>query len=150
MIKTLKYAIVGDVKEPNRAHKQDAGADLFVPNDFKPITLKLGDSVLIPSGLKFEIPDNYMLKIFNKSGVASKKGLIVGAEVCDSGYFGVLHINLHKVSGDPVTINPGDKIAQAILVPIETPDLIKVDESELYNGIKTERSTGGFGSTGEK
>ena len=62
MIKTLKYAIVGDVKEPNRAHKQDAGADLFVPNDFKPITLKLGDSVLIPSGLKFEIPDNYMLR----------------------------------------------------------------------------------------
>ena len=149
-IKELKFARVADVKVPNRAHKQDAGLDLFVPNDFKPVILKLGDSILIPSGIKFEIPDNYMLKIFNKSGVASKKGLIVGAEVCDSRYSGVVHVNLHKVSGEPVTINPGDKIAQAILIPIETPDVVEVSESELYGGITTERAAGGFGSTGDK
>lgn len=150
MLNTIKFAKVTDVKSPNRAHKQDAGADLFIPNNFKPMTLRVGDSVLIPSGIKIEIPDNYMVKIFNKSGVASKKGLIVGAEVCDAGYSGVVHINLHKVSGDPVVINPGDKIAQAIIIPIETPDFVEVKEEELYSGTKTERSSGGFGSTGEK
>lgn len=150
MLKNIKFAKVGDVKNPNRAHKQDAGMDLFVPNDFAPITLKIGESVLIPSGIKMEVPDNYMVKIFNKSGVASKKGLIVGAEVVDAGYAGIIHINLHKVSGDPVTINPGDKIAQAIVIPIETPDLVEVQENELYGGKETERAAGGFGSTGDK
>ena len=65
MLKTIKFAKVGNVKNPNRAHKQDAGMDLFVPNDFTPITLKIGESVLIPSGIKMEVPDNYMVKIFN-------------------------------------------------------------------------------------
>lgn len=150
MLKTFKYAKTEDVKSPNRAHKQDAGIDLFAPNNITPITLKLGESTLINSGIKMEIPDNYMIKIFNKSGVASKKGLVVGAEICDSGYKGNIYINLHKVSGEPVTINPGDKIAQAVVIPIEIPDFIEVKEDELYNGQKTDRSEGGFGSSGDK
>lgn len=147
---TLKYAKIRDVKNPIRAHATDAGFDIFVPNDVGPFLLRKGDSVLIPSGLKLEVPNGYMLQACNKSGVASKKGLIFGAHIIDAGYAGEYIINLHKITGEPVTVNPGDKIIQLVLTPIENCDLQEVKENELYGGAKTERNEGGFGSTGNK
>lgn len=150
MIKNLKFALVRDTKLPNRAHSTDAGIDIYVPNDEPKHILNKGESILINTGVKFEVPKGYMLTAFNKSGVASKKGLLVGACVIDSMYNGIYYVNLHKVTGEQITINPGDKIIQLILVPISNCGLEQVKEDELYGGKKTERSDGGFGSTDKK
>ena len=172
---TLKYCKVRDVKSPTRAHLGDAGIDFFVPNDVKiselaekmSITnchisyqpdlfgnvatyyLKPNESVLIPSGIKVKVPDGYMLKFTNKSGIAAKKHLLVGSSVVDFGYQGECNINLHNVGQETIAINAGDKIVQGILIPIglHQPEEVK-DETELYNNEVSERSTGGFGSSG--
>ena len=115
------------------------------------MTLDPHQSVLIPSGIKVKVPDGYMLQFNNKSGIASKKGLIVGASVVDVGYEGECHLDLHNVSGRSQTISAGDKIAQGILVPVSfaMPEEISTVE-ELYAGSTSERGEGGFGSSGTK
>lgn len=150
MIKELRYVKVRDTKDPNRAHDTDAGIDVYSPNDEPVHVLNNGQSVLIDSGIKFEVPKGYMLTAFNKSGISSKRGLVVGACVVDTFYSGTVHVNLHKVSGETTYIKPGDKIVQFILIPIECCKLKEIKEEELYNGIKTERGEGGFGSTDKK
>lgn len=79
----MKFSKVREVKSPCRAHDTDAGIDFFIPEDFVSTKMKVGDSVLIPSGIKVNVPKGYMLTAFNKSGVATKKGLSVGACVVD-------------------------------------------------------------------
>lgn len=145
----LKFSKIRKTKTPIRAHATDAGFDVFVPEDWQPIIMRKGDSILIPSGIKFEVPEGFMLQVCNKSGVASKKGLVYGAHIIDTGYAGEFIINLHKISGEPVAINPNDKIVQLILVPINCCELEETSEQELYCGKKTDRGEGGFGSTGK-
>lgn len=149
----IKFSQVGDVKHPARANTgADAGMDFFVPNDFKEIELQPGESALIPSGIKVEVPQNYMLVFLNKSGVAVKKSLLIGAQVIDHGYAGQVHINVHNVGKNPQKICPGDKIVQAVLIPIVPVELIETSEDNLYQDIHLagSRGTGGFGSTGTK
>lgn len=171
---TLKFTKVRNVKSPCRAHPTDAGIDFFIPEDLtketidekteltrssvmlnidngfvKSMILEPKQSVLIPSGIKVKVPDGYMLQFNNKSGVASKKGLIVGASVVDVGYEGECHIDVHNVSSRSQVINAGDKIVQAILIPVSfaMPEEVASVE-ELYAGSKSERGEGGFGSSG--
>ena len=174
---TLKYCKTRLVKSPARAHSTDAGIDFFVPEDlttdimaekFKTIglevetevdddgkikcfKLKPNESVLIPSGIKMKVPEGYMLQYNNKSGIASKRGLVVGASIVDSGYMGECHINLHNISKYTQLIYAGDKIVQGILVPVggHLPEEMK-DEHELYGDAETSRGAGGFGSSGTK
>lgn len=147
----LKFAKVRDVVSPKRANRgSDAGVDLFVPNDFQLITLYTGQSVTIPSGIKFEVPAGYVMILFNKSGVASKKSLIVGACVIDHGYSGEVHINMINVGETQRQIAPGDKIVQAVLLPIITPEFLETSVENLYADIHNAsiRGEGGLGSTG--
>lgn len=115
----MKYTKVADVKNPTGRRGDDAGIDLYVPNDWnegKPYKLYLGEQVNIPSGIKFDIPEGYELQIENKSGVATKKGVTRGATVCDHSYRGVVHVNLHKgVIGkeDFIDDMDGNPISQA-------------------------------------
>lgn len=102
---------------------------------------------MIPSGIKVDVPDGYVLNFENKSGIASKKHLLFGSKVIDAGYEGVVHVNLHNVGTRAATIDAGEKIAQALMYKIEVPVVEVVDERVLYNGIKSERGEGGFGST---
>ena len=145
----MKITKVRDVKTPLRANNTDAGIDFFVPNDSKPFPLNPGDSCLIPSGVKVNVPEGFALVAFNKSGVAVKKQLHVGACVVDCGYQGEVHINLTNVGRDSQAIQPGDKIVQFVLLPVGDPKIQLVDESNLYSG-ESSRGSGGFGSTGEK
>ena len=146
----LVYNKVKDVKDPIRAHSTDAGIDLFVPNDFTPMTLKIGDSALIQSGVRFKLPPNTAGIFFNKSSIA-KKGLIVGAQLVDEQYTGQVHIHLVKVTGEPVTINPGDKIAQMVIVPVLYNKLVQCDDKQYDDIVRnSERKDKGFGSTGSK
>lgn len=146
----MKILKVRDVKTPERGTPGSAGIDLFVPNDFKEISLKSGESVLIPSGIKANIPEGYALIAMNKSGVAVKRNLIVGACVIDEDYQGEMHIDLKYIGNETATISPGDKINQLLCVPINYVDIEEVSsEEELFDSV-TERGAGGFGSTGTK
>ena len=145
----MKFLKIRDVKDPSRGTSKSAGIDLFVPNDFEYRTLSPGQSVLIPAGLKANVPENYAFIAFNKSGVATKKHLAVGACVIDEDYQGEIHIHLVNVGNEYVTIKPGTKIAQFILVPVSYQGVEVVPEAELFPEA-TERGEGGFGlGTGE-
>lgn len=78
----LKYALTRNVRAPTRGHPTDAGLDFYMPYDSK-LTVLPRSNVLIPSGVKVEIPFGYMGLFLNKSGVASKKNLLIGAQVID-------------------------------------------------------------------
>lgn len=144
---TLKYAKVRKVKSPERGTPGSAGIDLFVPEDFSRTTISPGEDVLIPSGLHFNVLRGTALVAKNKSGVATKKRLIKGAELIDEDYQGEVHIHVVNVGDNEVTISPGDKIIQLCIVPIL---YLSVEEETLDNLYPetTERGTGGFGSTG--
>jgi dUTP pyrophosphatase len=151
------YKIRSNAKLPVRAHRTDAGMDLFYcPNgDRGPCMAEDGEywiparvSGLISTGLKTEIPEGYMLEIKNKSGIASKRQLVVGACVVDPGYDGEIYVNLHNIGADTQKIKPGDKIAQAVLVPVVHCGIEEAAEDDLNTG--TTRGEGGFGSTGDR
>ena len=86
---------------------------------------------------------------FNKSGVALNKGLMVGASVVDSDYQGEIHLHLVNTSAKNVTIEPGEKLTQFLLVPVDHSMVEVVDPKDLFDS-GTSRGTGGFGSTGTK
>jgi len=147
----MKILKVKDVKTPERGTKGSAGIDMFIPNDFKPLTIQPGESTFIPSGIKANIPSGYALVAMNKSGIAAKRSMIVGACLIDEDYQGEMHIDLKNVGDTPQTLNPGDKIIQVVCLPINYVTVQEVhSEHELFGDKKTERGTGGFGSTGIK
>ena len=83
---------------PTRGNPSDAGLDVyFSPKTHEPVTIEPGQSVILPTGLKFGVPHGYMLEVKNRSSVASKRSLIVGACVVDSGYDGEVFVNLHNI-----------------------------------------------------
>ena len=145
----MKKSKVRKVKTPIRANNTDAGIDFFVPEDNKPIFIEPGESCLIPSGVKVNVPEGYALMAFNKSGVAVKKELHVGACVVDCGYQGEVHINLTNVGKIQQYLNPGDKVVQFVLLKLGNPVIELVKENNLYES-KSSRGDGGFGSSGTK
>lgn len=148
----MKFTKTRDVTAPKRANPGDAGIDFFIPNDFPETILQHGEKVVIPAGIKVEVPIGYALIFHNKSGVAVKKNLYVGADTIDHGYNGEVHINLINNGSAAQAIGPGDKIIQGILIPVSLVELIEVDEAQLYANIHVagSRGAGGFGSTGTK
>lgn len=136
-------------KLPMRAHVTDAGMDFFFsPEVIKPVVISPGESYLLQTGMKVEVPDNMMLQIMNKSGIASKKSLVVGACVVDSGYDGEIFVNLHNVGEYSQMIEPGHKIAQGVFVNITRPTLVESEDENIY-GFETSRGAGALGSTGD-
>jgi len=163
----MKMTIVRDVIPPNRAHKgEDAGLDFYTPRfkesflsdmkeknpgltyneSNKTFVIEPGGRILIPSGVKVIVPDNHALVAFNKSGIASKLGLVIGACVVDVGYRGEIHINLINTSNDPVIISEDMKVVQFILMPVNLiePEFI---HNEYYDNYISHRGDGAFGST---
>ena len=148
-MKLKVFKIRENAKLPVRAHTTDAGADIFYCPEFeKPITIYENESELISTGLKVGVPEGYMLEIKNKSGVAFKRSLVVGACVVDSGYNGEVFVNLHNIGSIRQTIMPGEKVAQAVLVPVVNAEFEEVQDDDVY-GSTTERGTGALGSTGD-
>ena len=140
-----------NVTLPKRANPSDAGLDIhYSPKEDSVVRVFPGQSVVLETGLKFGVPHGYMLEVKNRSSVASKRSLLVGACVIDSGYNGEVKINLHNVGEEPQVLNPGDKIAQLVMVPVVHFRVAKTDDV-LYDDPITisDRGTGGFGSTGK-
>ena len=145
----LSFIKTKDVKSPVRGQPSDAGIDFFIPEDFETIELKPGEDILIDSGIKVIVPRDYALIFKEKSGVAVKKKLTLGASVIDSDYRGVVHFHLFNNGTVPQTISAGEKIVQGIVFPISLCEPKEITE-ENYNLNCTERGEGGFGSTGNR
>lgn len=145
----MKICKIRKVKTPVRGTPLSAGLDFFVPDDF-PGTHYLvpGDAINVPSGIKVKVPHGYALVFMNKSGVAVKKGLQVGACVVDEDYQGEVHLHVRNTTPEVQSIQPGEKLVQALLIPVSYEGIEEVlDPLELYEE-KTQRGEGGFGSTG--
>ena len=109
------------------------------------------ESVVLETGLKFGVPHGYMLEVKNRSSMAAKKQLVVGACVIDPGYNGELMVNLHNIGNQVRVLKPGDKIAQVVMIPVIHFRARKLMTDTLYsnNICISDRGAGGFGSTGE-
>lgn len=147
----MKISKLRKVKTPTRGTKGSAGIDFYVPDNY-PADISLinpGHAVFVPSGISAKVPEGYALIAFNKSGVALKKGLTVGACVVDSDYQGEIHLHLVNTSAKPVHIEAGEKLVQFLLVPVDHCDIEVVDRDILFQS-ESQRGAGGFGSTGVK
>ena len=109
-----------------------------------------GESKLFSTGLKFGVPHGYMLEVKNRSGNASKRSLLVGACVIDSGYDGEVFVNLHNVGNTTQFIERGMKIAQIVMVPVIHFRALETSTDNLYGWYPitmSDRGTGALGST---
>jgi dUTP pyrophosphatase len=145
-LKALEYmAINEDAVEPKYAYPSDSGFDLHSTEE---IWIAPFGRALVPTGLKFNIPDGTEIQVRPKSGLALKQGLTVlnTPGTVDSGYNGEVKVIIFNTTNDEVWINKGMKIAQAVLCPVingNWVDLIKVDSVD-----NKDRGDNGFGSTG--
>jgi dUTP pyrophosphatase len=128
---------------PTRAYPGDAGLDLYALEE---ATLASGERASIRTGIAVEIPDGEAGLVLPRSGLATRHGiaLVNAPGLIDAGYRGELRVLLLNTDREqPFTVVRGERIAQLVLVRIETPDVIEVDELAT-----SERGAGGFGSSG--
>lgn len=104
-----------------------------------------GDCAQIDTGLSFEIPDGWVMKVYSRSGHGFKHGirLVNGTGIIDADFRGQVIVGLHNDGDAQFVVSHGDRIAQAMLVPVERVSFVEVDELS-----DTARGTGGLGSTG--
>lgn len=152
----LQYHMLrGNEYPPLRANPSDAGLDLrWCPTEKaeSALIIKPGESVLVPTGCTFGIPHGYMMEIKNKSGVAYKRQLLVGACVVDSGYEGEVFVNLHNIGNTTQVLEPGDKVAQAVVVPVVHARFVASETPDIYDWYPitiSNRGDGALGSTGK-
>jgi dUTP pyrophosphatase len=140
----LRYALVAEgALPPTRAHADDAGYDLHAN---EAATLAPGRRASIGTGVALEIPDGWAGLVLPRSGLAARHGitLVNTPGLIDPGYRGEVRVLLLNTdeSAD-FQVDPGDRIAQLVLVRFESPELERAGELE-----RTARGEGGFGSTG--
>lgn len=121
-----------------------AGADLYACME-EPVTIAAGKTEFIKTGIALEIPAGFAGLIYARSGLACKKGLAPANKVgvIDADYRGEIMVALYNHSGEPVTVNHGERIAQLVITPYLTAVFHETDELS-----DTVRGEGGFGSTG--
>lgn len=129
-----------DTVVPVRAHKEDAGMDLFAYGEH---TIAPHKTVKIPLGFACEIEEGYVGLIWDKSSIGSQGMKTLGG-VVDAGYRGEVMVAIHNLTEESYTFLHGHKVAQMLIQKVE---LCPVEEvSELESSIRGE---GGFGSTGK-
>jgi len=128
---------------PSYAHDGDAGVDLYSSEDY---VLKPGETKLISSGIKIEVPKEYEAQIRPRSGLALKNSVTVlnTPGTIDHQYRGIVGIILINHGKNDFQIKKGERIAQMVFNKIES-----VDFQELEELSDTKRGDGGFGSTGK-
>ena len=131
---------------PQYATQGSAGLDLRACID-EPLTLRPGDSALIPSGLAIHLGDpGLAAMVIPRSGLGHKHGIVLGNLVglIDSDYQGPLMVSCWNRGKEPFVVNPMERIAQLVVVPVVQVELNVVDAFE-----ESARGAGGFGSTGK-
>lgn len=144
-IKALSPKIGQEIPFPRFATGGSAAMDLCACIE-EAVTIPPHGRMLIPNGIAIALPSpEYVALVFARSGLASKNGIAManGVGVIDSDYRGQLSTPVINQSDEPYTIQPGDRIAQLMVVPVMQPQLSFVEELD-----ETDRGTGGFGSTG--
>jgi len=134
-----------NAKIPQRATAGSAGLDLCACMD-APFTIPARGSAVVPTGIAIALPGAELAAfVFARSGLAIKHGigLLNGVGVIDSDYRGEICVGLVNQFDEPYVIQPGERIAQMIILPVS---LLPVLEAETLD--ETGRGSGGFGSTG--
>ncbi len=132
-----------DAVMPRRAYRGDAGLDLHSVDD---LVLGPGERASVSTGIAVEIPAGHAGLVLPRSGLAARNGiaLVNAPGLIDSGYRGEIRVLLLNTDrSDSFTITAGDRIAQLVLVRIETPEV-----AEAIELADSERGAGGFGSSG--
>ena len=140
----LKYTNTNST-EPEYAYQSDSGFDLRSTED---VWIFAGDRKLVPTGLRFDIPDGYEIQVRSKSGLALKQGLMVlnSPGTVDSGYQGEVKVILFNTSNQNIKIEKGQKIAQAVVCPVVNGKWVNLIKVETID--EKDRNDKGFGSTG--
>lgn len=144
MIDVVRLPIVADEAQlPAYAQPGDAGADL---RSAEALDLGPGERALVSTGISFALPDGYVGFVVPRSGLAVRHGITVlnSPGTIDAGYRGEIKVPLFNTDRhETFRIEPGDRIAQLIVMQVSRADFVRVDELS-----ESERGTGGFGSTG--
>ncbi|HEY1275913.1 MAG TPA: dUTP diphosphatase [Thermoleophilaceae bacterium] len=130
-------------RPPSRAHDGDAGYDLHAA---EAAVLAPGERASVGTGIAVAIPEGHAGLVLPRSGLAARHGIsVVNAPgLIDAGYRGEVRVLLLNTDREaPFEIAPGDRIAQLVVVRVETPEPLELDELE-----ETARGAAGFGSTG--
>lgn len=146
-IKVLDKRLGNEFPLPTYATEGSAGIDLRAMFD-KTTEIKAGETILTPTGLSMHIADPSLAAlVLPRSGLGSKNGIVLGNLVglIDSDYQGQLFVPLWNRSQKPFVIEPGDRIAQLIIVPVVQAEFNIVDDF-----IESARGEGGFGHSGKK
>lgn len=128
---------------PSRAYPGDAGLDLYALEE---AVLEPGARVSVGTGIAVEIPDGQAGLVLPRSGLAARHGiaLVNAPGLIDAGYRGEIRVLLLNTDRhESFTVQPGERIAQLVLVRVEMPEVVEVHELAL-----SERGAGGFGSSG--
>lgn len=136
----LKIMLDDGAIMPTRAHAHDAGLDLYAQEGR---IIEAKESAIFDTGVHVLIPEGYVGLLMSKSGLNVKYGL-TSEGVIDASYTGSIVVKLYNNSGYDYHVRKGDKISQLLIVPIDTPSLIQVNDF----AEKTERGSNGFGSSG--
>lgn len=129
---------------PTRAHKHDAGLDLYSRED-KIIWTKDfdGNNAVFDTGVHIELPPGTYGRLESKSGLNINFDIVCLGGTIDEGYTGSIRVKLYNLGKKPYMIRKGQKIIQLVIIPCEKPKLDLVDRLE-----DTERGEKGFGSSG--
>ena len=144
-VKILNARIGKDIPLPSYATNGSAGLDLRVCID-EPIQIASQETVLLPTGIAIYIADPKLAAvILPRSGLGHKHGIVLGNLVglIDSDYQGELKISCWNRGADCFTVNPGERIAQLVFVPV-----VQATFSVVEEFMATDRGEGGFGSSG--
>jgi dUTP pyrophosphatase len=133
--------MVKDARIDEPAYLGDAGYDVYSPID---VTIRPGNRVKLGLKLRLEFDSNYVCMVQEKSGMANRLGIQTIGNVIDSSYRGEIHVILHNIGFQAVTINKGMKVAQLLFMVCGLPEIKYVEElSTSDRGVK------GFGSSGK-
>lgn len=130
-----------DAKIPVYATDGSAGFDIYAIEN---VSIKPNEVKMISTGLSYELPEGFHLQIWDRSGKA-KQGIHHFAGVCDADYRGELKILLYNATKEPHHIEKGDRLVQAIVLPVYRAEFSLAKELS-----ETKRGDGGFHSTGKK
>jgi dUTP pyrophosphatase len=141
---TLRFRRLSDAaRAPGRAHDGDAGFDLHAA---EAVVIAPGRRVSVGTGVAVAVPEGHAGLVLPRSGLAARHGiaLVNAPGLIDAGYRGELRVLLLNTdSAEPFAVEPGDRIAQLVLVRVESPALEEVEALD-----ETVRGSGGFGSSG--
>lgn len=139
----LRFRRLADgARAPARAHDGDAGLDLHAAES---VVIGPGERASVGTGVAVAIPEGHAGLVVPRSGLAARSGisLVNTPGLIDSGYRGELRVLLLNTDREqPFSVEPGDRIAQLVVVAVASPEPVEADLDE------TVRGAGGFGSTG--